>query len=421
MVKSCNNHYVMCSFQATKGLRAMPIRSWTDWRDQIDVLLQRWRQDAHTKHVSAGEPGRVRHSSDTPASWPSLVELVDALPNALVLLDHRLVVLHGNEWAREALGEVRTGEHISRSSRHPELTQALSRIQDGEQRASFEMQVRGPIERHLYGSATRLASQGQREQELGTAGLTILLVLQDISERDALARMRMEFVANASHELRTPLASLSGFIETLQGPAKDDRQARERFLGIMAEQAARMRRLIDDLLLLSRVEMRAHVTPTERADVNAVVAEAIKPLIRQAEMIGAQLQVVAAHTAPLVRGDHDELVQAVQNLVQNALKYGNPKGTVTVRVLTPDDGKAAAPSVVISVTDDGPGIAPEHLPRLTERFYRVSTAASREKGGTGLGLAIVKHIVTRHQGRLEITSEVGKGSTFAIHLSQYQL
>ena len=134
---------------------------------------------------------------------------------------------------------------------------------------------------------------------------------------------------------------------------------------------------------------------------------------------GATLTVVTAATPLYVRGDHDELVQAVQNLVQNALKYGNPKGTVTVRVLSPGDG-AAVPSVAISITDDGPGIAPEHLPRLTERFYRVSTAASREKGGTGLGLAIVKHIVTRHQGRLEITSTVGKGSTFAIHLPLHQ-
>jgi two-component system, OmpR family, phosphate regulon sensor histidine kinase PhoR len=352
---------------------------------------------------------------ETLTNWPSPVDLIDSAPSAMMLLDPRLFVLHGNSHAREALGTLRIGEHVSRSSRHPELTQALGRIQDGEQQASFEMQVRGPIERHLHGAATRLASQGQSKQEADTAS-TILLVLQDISERDALARMRMEFVANASHELRTPLASLSGFIETLQGPAKDDPNARERFLGIMAEQAARMRRLIDDLLLLSRVEMRAHVTPTERADLNAVVAEAIKPLSGQAEASGTTLTVVTAATAPHVRGDHDELVQAVQNLVQNALKYGRPKGTVTVQVLSPEDSRGAVPSVAISITDDGPGIAAEHLPRLTERFYRVSTAASREKGGTGLGLAIVKHIVTRHQGRLEITSTVGRGSTFEIHL-----
>ena len=334
----------------------------------------------------------------------------------MVLLDHRLIVLHGNERARDSLGQLRIGEHVSHSSRHPELAQALGRIQEIGQSASFEMQVRGPIERHLQGTVTRLVSQTQRGEQ--DAVSTILLVLQDISERDALARMRMEFVANASHELRTPLASLSGFIETLQGPAKGDPNARERFLAIMAEQAARMRRLIDDLLLLSRVEMRAHVSPTGSVDLNVILAEAIKPLTRQAETSGAMLTVIAAATAPQMRGDHDELVQAVQNLVQNALKYGAPKGTVTVRVSTPDDDGARrpVPTVVISVSDDGPGIAPEHLPRLTERFYRVSTAASREKGGTGLGLAIVKHIVTRHQGRLEITSAVDRGSTFAIHL-----
>ena len=397
----------------------MPQRGWKNWRDGIAIVLRRWRTDDQIARGSDREPRGARRpvqtAGQTTVGWPSSVDLIDASPNATVLLDYRLTILHGNERAREALGQVRLGEHISRSSRHPELTQALGRIQEGEQGASFEMQVRSPVERHLLGTATRLASPS-REESVST----ILLVLQDISERDALGRMRMEFVANASHELRTPLASLSGFIETLQGPAKDDHKARERFLGIMAEQAARMRRLIDDLLLLSRVEMRAHVTPTERADVNAVVADAIKPLTRQAETSGATLMVVTATTHPYVRGDHDELVQAVQNLVQNALKYGSPKGTVNVRVFVPVDSRAAIPTVEISITDDGPGIAPEHLPRLTERFYRVSTAASREKGGTGLGLAIVKHIVTRHQGRLEITSTAGKGSTFAIHLPLYR-
>jgi two-component system, OmpR family, phosphate regulon sensor histidine kinase PhoR len=402
----------------------MPIQGWIDLQNRIAVVARRWRPIAPSQHAIASEPGRARDFSDTTAHWPNPIELIDATPNAMVLLDDRQFVLHGNERAREALGTLRIGDHVSRSLRHPELTRALGRIQEGNLRATFEMQVRGPIERHLQGTATRLVSQTLHGEQ--DAASTILLVLQDISERDALARMRMEFVANASHELRTPLASLSGFIETLQGPAKDDSKARERFLGIMAEQAARMRRLIDDLLLLSRVEMRAHVAPTERADLNAVISDAVKPLMRQAEASGATLSVITAAIPSYVRGDHDELVQAVQNLVQNALKYGSPKGTVTVRVLTSDDGNrdapgpVGAPSVVISVTDDGPGIAPEHLSRLTERFYRVSTAASREKGGTGLGLAIVKHIVTRHQGRLQIASQVGQGSTFAIHLPLQQ-
>ncbi len=393
----------------------MPPRGWRDWRDLVVWAREkRWPARADSQRDGAGPSSRSAIGS--PGSWPSPDALIDASPYAVVLLDHRLVVLHGNARVHEALGPVRTGEHISRTSRHPELTQALGWIQDGEPRATFEMQMRGPIERHLQGTATRLVSPTQPESD--SAVSTILLVLEDISERDALARTRMEFVANASHELRTPLASLSGFIETLQGPAKDDPDARERFLGIMADQAARMRRLIDDLLLLSRVEMRAHVTPTEQVDLTAVVADAVTPLMRQAETSGVTLQVDATATPLRVRGDHDELVQAVQNLVQNALKYGNPKGNIIVRLLAPGGGGPAAviPTAVISVTDDGPGIAPEHLPRLTERFYRVSTAASREKGGTGLGLAIVKHIVTRHQGSLDITSAAGKGSTFAVRL-----
>jgi two-component system phosphate regulon sensor histidine kinase PhoR len=238
------------------------------------------------------------------------------------------------------------------------------------------------------------------------------VVFQDHSERDALARMRMEFVANASHELRTPLAVLSGFIETLSGAAKDDVGARERFLRIMGEQAARMTRLVDDLLLLSRVEMRSHLQPTSMADLNLVANDAA----RQVRQAAADAEIVVTSSvsegAAKVRGDHDELVQAVQNLIQNAVKYGKPGGRVDVLV---GEGRGRrGREVRIAVRDEGPGIAPEHVPRLTERFYRVSTNESREKGGTGLGLAIVKHIVTRHAGSIDIQSEVGKGSMFTI-------
>jgi two-component system, OmpR family, phosphate regulon sensor histidine kinase PhoR len=271
--------------------------------------------------------------------------------------------------------------------------------------------LRGAIERHLDGAVTVLETSGDTVDRRDT-----LVVLQDLSERDALARTRVEFVANASHELRTPLASLSGFIETLSGPAKNDPVARERFLGIMAEQAARMSRLIDDLLLLSRVEMRAHVAPTAVVDLNAVVADAMKPLARAAQTANKTLSIVPSPVAIRVLGEHDELIQAVQNLVQNALKYGRPGGTVTVHVSETANGPSRTPRAVISIADDGPGISAEHLPRLTERFYRVSTAASRNTGGTGLGLAIVKHIAARHRGKLDIASEVGKGSTFTISL-----
>jgi two-component system phosphate regulon sensor histidine kinase PhoR len=270
------------------------------------------------------------------------------------------------------------------------------------------MTQQSPSERHLDGASSRLSGLGD-----GLEAPAVIVVLQDISEREGLARMRVEFVANASHELRTPLAALSGFIDTLNGPAKDDPRAREKFLGIMAEQAQRMTRLIDDLLLLSRVEMRAHIAPTSMADLALVAAEAIKLVGASAEQHGTTIvSNLEQQPAPLP-GDHDELVQAVQNLLSNAIKYGRSNGRIEVRVDRAMERRGGT-ALKLSVTDDGPGIAAEHLPRLTERFYRVNTLASREKGGTGLGLAIVKHIAVRHRGRVEVSSTLGAGTTFSL-------
>ena len=197
--------------------------------------------------------------------------------------------------------------------------------------------------------------------------------------------MRADFVANASHELRTPLASLRGFVETLQGAAKDDAQARERFLKVMGEQAERMTRLIDDLLSLSRVEMREHLPPAERVDLNDAVAHVIQSLQPIAGQAGTTIEFRRLEAPAVVRGDSDEIVQVFQNLVQNAIKYGKRGGRIDVALAREPAGGGRPARFVVAVTDDGPGIAPQHLPRLTERFYRVSVAASREKGGTGLG------------------------------------
>ena len=228
--------------------------------------------------------------------------------------------------------------------------------------------------------------------------------------------MRADFVANASHELRTPLASLRGFVETLQGAAKDDAQARERFLKVMSEQAERMTRLIDDLLSLSRVEMREHLPLSERVDLNDAVAHVIQALQPIAAKAGTAIEFHKLEGTAIIRGDRDEIVQVFQNLVQNAIKYGKAGGRIDVRVTREAAGGGRPARFIAAVIDDGPGIAPQHLPRLTERFYRVSAVASREKGGTGLGLAIVKHILNRHRGELTITSRVGEGSTFAVEL-----
>jgi two-component system phosphate regulon sensor histidine kinase PhoR len=249
--------------------------------------------------------------------------------------------------------------------------------------------------------------------------------------------MRADFLANASHELRTPLASLTGYIETLRGHAKDDAVARERFLGVMAAQAGRMARLIDDLMSLSRIELNEHIAPEGRVDVVLAVLDVIDALTPLAAERGVKLSTrLAARGSAMIVGDRDQLLQVAQNLIDNAVKYSPNGGTVEVEVadgLTADE--AITPTrhggarlsllnpdlvggerfVVLRCADCGPGIAREHLPRLSERFYRVEGQKSGERLGTGLGLAIVKHITNRHRGGLAIESVEGQGTTMTAY------
>jgi two-component system phosphate regulon sensor histidine kinase PhoR len=236
--------------------------------------------------------------------------------------------------------------------------------------------------------------------------------LSDRTRERAVERMRADFVANVSHELRTPLASLIGFIDTLRGPAADDPPAQQRFLGIMGEQAARMNRLIDDLLSLSRIELIEHQPPSgtvELGELATRLASAFEPRLKERAMA---LDVQIADDLPAVTGDADQLAQVLQNLLDNAVKYGRQGGTVRLQLAV----AAARPGVVATVSDQGAGIPREHLPRLTERFYRVDNARSREMGGTGLGLAIVKHVLNRHRGFLDVESTPGIGSVFTVFL-----
>jgi two-component system phosphate regulon sensor histidine kinase PhoR len=228
-------------------------------------------------------------------------------------------------------------------------------------------------------------------------------------------RLRADFVANASHELRTPLATLVGFIETLRGPAKDDAEARARFLAIMQEQAARMARLVADLLSLSRIELNAHLRPDKQVDVGAIVRQVADSLQTLARDRNVEVKTSGASAPLLVPGDRDELIRVFENLVENALKYAASGKRVDI-ALSVGEGPDGKREARIAVRDRGPGIAPEHLPRLTERFYRVDVSESRAQGGTGLGLALVKHILNRHGGRLTIESTPGQGATFTVHL-----
>jgi two-component system phosphate regulon sensor histidine kinase PhoR len=248
------------------------------------------------------------------------------------------------------------------------------------------------------------AAQANPRREL------ILLTFHDHTSLRRMEHMRADFVANASHELRTPLAALAGFIDTLQGPARDDAVARERFLEIMHTQAQRMARLIDDLLSLSRIELNAHVRPDKPIDLVALVREVVDGLQNLARDRAVEITIAAPGGEMRVLGERDELIRMCENLVENALKYAASGKRVEI-ALSRAAAKGGA-EVRLAVRDHGPGIAPQHLPRLTERFYRVDVAESRAQGGTGLGLALVKHILTRHAGRLSVESTPGQGATF---------
>ena len=320
------------------------------------------------------------------------------------MLDSRGTVLGANPAAASFFPNG-IGRHISLSNRSPELLAAVEQAQARGSAQSFQVRSVVPVERTLAGRATPLFGQQKGEP----SEPSLLLVIRDHTAEHQLAQMRADFVANASHELRTPLSSLKGFVETLQGAAKDDPVARDKFLGIMLLQATRMSRLIEDLLSLSRIEMREHVPPTGHVDLSAVVADVVAALRPLAEAANITVEIVQSDGVVVV-GDRDELAQVAQNLIQNAIKYGRPGGRIDVAVVR------IADRAVLTVKDDGIGIAPEHLPRLTERFYRVVPKDSRERGGTGLGLAIVKHIVNRHHGVLDISSKTGTGSVFSVRL-----
>jgi two-component system phosphate regulon sensor histidine kinase PhoR len=357
-------------------------------------------------------PAQAREWAAGADLWRSML---DGIPEPAFILDAQKMIIAVNR-ATEGVIEARAGQHVAQASRAPELLRAIDAALGSRTAQIFSMHVAVPVERTISGWVTPLAEKSRSGEPAA------LIVARDLTEQGRLAQMRADFVANASHELRTPLAVLKGFVETLQLSAKDDPAARERFLAIMSEQAERMTHLIDDLLSLSRIEMRAHLPPRGVVDLNEVTGRVIVGLQALATAADVALVWDPLPEAADVRGDGDELAQAIQNLVENAIKYGRRGGHVDVKLSAETDKSAArqprARWFALVVNDDGPGIAREHLPRLTERFYRVSVGASRDKGGTGLGLAIVKHIVARHDGELRIESTFGKGSTFTIRLRE---
>ena len=335
--------------------------------------------------------------------------VVAGLPDPVIALDGNGRVVALNDRARSLAPALRLGEPASLALRLPELIEAIGRAYASGEEQRVEYSERVPFDRLfelIVMPVKRVSNPGRPD--------LVLLTFHDLTPLRRVEEMRADFVANASHELRTPLAALSGFIETLQGSARDDTKARDRFLAIMQEQARRMARLIDDLLSLSRIELNAHRRPDRPIDLVPIVRQVADGLQTLARDRGVTVHVEAAN-ALTVPGDHDELVRLFENLVENALKYGAPGKRVDITLMQGRSAEGAAEARV-GVRDYGPGIAPEHLPRLTERFYRVDVRESRAQGGTGLGLALVKHILNRHRGRLSIESMPGAGATFTVYL-----
>jgi two-component system, OmpR family, phosphate regulon sensor histidine kinase PhoR len=342
-----------------------------------------------------------------PVETAAVSAIVAGMPDPAVLLDRAGRVIHLNAAAAQLAPALRKNELAQFALRSPEIITALREaIATTEaRRATYLDHV--PVDRWMELIITPVPVPTL----FGGTDRCMLMTFHDQTPLRRVEEMRADFVANASHELRTPLAALSGFIDTLQGPAKDDAKARERFLGIMHTQATRMARLIDDLLSLSRVELSAHVRPDTLVDIVPIirqVADGLESLARERQVV---IDIDLPDTPVTIAGDREELLRVFENLIENALKYGASGGKVIVSLTSAISGEGV-PEVRVTVRDFGPGIAPEHLPRLTERFYRVDVGDSRAQGGTGLGLSLVKHIVNRHRGRLLIESVPKNGATF---------
>lgn len=337
--------------------------------------------------------------------------LLSNIPDPIIVTDRQMTVREANEAARALLPALRVGQPLFYTLRAPDILAGIEHGLASAESLHVEFHQRVPVERTFDVQISPLSNASAGAGEGG-----VMLFFRDLTEARRLERMRADFVANVSHELRTPLASVVGFIETLQGPAREDAAARDRFLEVMRGQAWRMTRLIDDLLSLSRIELRAHILPTSLVDLRLIAGEIIEAQGVRARERGVEIVLSTPDEPLVVAGERDELLRVVENLVENAVNYGGSGGRVEVTLTRNANGVGRA--VELAVRDYGPGIAPEDLPRLTERFYRVDVAESRHKGGTGLGLAIVKHIVARHRGRMTIESDLGQGATFRIAIPE---
>ncbi|NCP10699.1 MAG: PAS domain-containing protein [Sphingomonadales bacterium] len=363
----------------------------------VATLLLALASDDETPAPGPRDEADSAHVASAIEDHPAFRAIIDATPDPLMIVRGGRVTA-ANPVARDWLGAHIVGADVRTAIRHPAAAERLANPRPGSSGGAIELVGLGKLGRRVEMRTIALPDDGR------------FVVLTDRTAIDQAERSRADFVANASHELRTPLSAILGFIETLgDRDAGGDAATRTRFLGVMDKEARRMEQLVDDLLSLSRVEASKFRAPSEAVDLLAVVRQTVGEIGNRQEARAADIVVEADDALPPVRGDRAQLSQLLHNVIGNAMKYGRAGTPVTVRLA--DTGRAM---VDLTVSDHGDGIDPEHIPRLTERFYRVDSARSRALGGTGLGLSLVKHIVERHRGRLDIASRSGEGTTVTV-------
>lgn len=344
-----------------------------------------------------------------PKDMEHLAPLLEGVPVAALVVDGNRKILAANSMLEEMVSQPVVGRRFVRVMRHPDALRLIDKAPNSKQRLHAQVSLELPVPRVLDLSAYSL------NKIAGMGGL-VLVTMNDVSPLHEINRTRSSFVANVSHELRSPLATLSGIVETLQGPAREDVKAQDRFLAMMQAEAERMSRLIDDLLSLSKLESRAHLRPTDPVDVCALLSRVADGFTMRGKGAAHRIQITCDEKIKLLLGDEDELMQVFQNLVENALKYSGKDSPVFITSRRRKRTSGGKWDLVVEVEDQGEGIEAQHIPRLTERFYRVDKGRSREMGGTGLGLAITKHIVNHHRGNMQIKSRVGEGTKVTIIL-----
>lgn len=342
--------------------------------------------------------------------------IFDTLPDMIIMVDSHFRIVRANSAAHITFGRSLNGKKLEETISSPLLFSFIKWVMHDKKGKDIELFLPELMGRHYVVRIEKFPVHSP-------GGIAVIVVMHDITEAKRSEQMFMDFVANASHEIRTPLTGIVGFIETLRTTAKDDPEAQQKFLSLMAQQADRMAKLVSDLLSLSKIEMNANTQPTEHVDIQEVLDSSRRQVEWSAKDRHVEIKFSLPKDLPLVIGDSNELIQVFSNLIGNAIKYGHADSVINVRVSLTDTVPKTAISdrnmisaIAIAVQDRGEGIPPEHIPRLTERFYRVDTGRSRKIGGTGLGLAIVKHIIKRHHGALNIESKLGEGSTFTVYL-----